>query len=150
MTSRGETITMLDDEGLPHDFTLIDVVEVEARRYAVLQPEDRDEGAVLFRVEGDKMAPVEDDAEFDKVVDVLRSLEEYDDLIIEDMGPKRPTDDDDDDDDEDEEEGLDEDEEDGEVGDEGSLDQDEDDDEEHDKDDDDEEDDDEDEEDDDW
>lgn len=135
MTSRGETITMLDDKGLPHEFTLIDVVEVEARRYAVLQPEDRDEGAVLFRVEGDKMAPVEDDAEFDKVVDVLRSSEEYDDLIIEDAGPKRPTDDDDDDDEE-EEEGLDEDEEDGQVGNEGSMDQDEDDDEEHDKDDD--------------
>ncbi len=137
MTSRGETITMLDDEGHPHDFTLIDVVEVDARRYAVLQPEDRDDGAVLFRVEGDKMAPVEDDAEFDKVVDVLRSLEEYDDLIIEDAGRERPTDDEDDDDDDDEKKGLDEDEEDGEVDDEGSIEQDEDDDEEHEEDDDD-------------
>ena len=148
MTNRGETITMLDEEGAPHDFRLIDVVEVKARRYAVLQPEDREEGAVLFRVEGDRMAPVEDDAEFDEVVDVLRSLEEYDDLIIEDARRERPVDDDDEDDDDDEEdeEGLDEDEGDPVADDEGSIDQDEDDDD----DDGDGDDDDEDEEDDDW
>ena len=84
MTSRGETITMLDDEGLPHDFTLVDVVEVDDQRYAVLQPDDPAAGAVLFRVEGETMTPVEDDDEFDRVVDALRDLEEYDDLIIED------------------------------------------------------------------
>ena len=84
MTDRGETITMLDDEGLPHDFTLVDVVEVDDQRYAVLQPDDPAAGAVLFRVEGETMTPVEDDDEFDRVVDALRDLEEYDDLIIED------------------------------------------------------------------
>ena len=84
MTSRGETITILDDEGLPHDFTLVDVVEVDDQRYAVLQPDDPAAGAVLFRVEGETMTPVEDDDEFDRVVDALRDLEEYDDLIIED------------------------------------------------------------------
>jgi putative Holliday junction resolvase len=89
MTSRGETITMLDEDGLPHDFTLIDVVEVDDRRYAVLQPEDQKAGAVLFRLEGDTMAPVEDNTEFDEVVDVLRGLEEYDGLVIEDARDER-------------------------------------------------------------
>jgi len=100
MTSRGETITMLDDEGLPHDFTLVDVVEVDDQRYAVLQPDDPAAGAVLFRVEGVTMTPVEDNDEFDRVVDALRDLEEYDDLIIEggtDEGVAEEDDDEDDD-----------------------------------------------------
>lgn len=84
MTSRGETIRLLDDEGVPHEFTLVDVVEIDDQRYAVLQPEDPAAGAVLFRVEGDTMAPVEDDDEFDRVVDALRDLEDYDDLVVED------------------------------------------------------------------
>jgi hypothetical protein len=86
MTNRGETITVIDDDGLSHDFTLVDVVEVEDQRYAVLQPEDPAAGAVLFRVEGETMTPVEDDEEYDRVVDALRDLEEYDELIIEDGG----------------------------------------------------------------
>jgi len=138
VTSRGETITMLDDEGLPHDFTLIDVVVVDDRRYAVLQPEDQDTGAVLFRLDGDRMAPIDDDAEFDQVVDALRSLGEYDDLIIEDPGPERPQDDDDhdgrdeeddeEDDGEDDEDVPDEDEDDGEEDDDDEDDDDEEDD----------------------
>ncbi len=82
MTTRGETITLLDDEGLPHDFTLIEVIELDAQRYAVLQPDVPTAGAVVFRVEGETMTPVEDDEEFDRVVDALRDLEEYDDLVI--------------------------------------------------------------------
>lgn len=83
MTRQDEIITMLDDDGHPHDFTLVEVLEVDARRYAVLQPEDGD-SAVLFRVEGEAMALVEDDTEFRRVVEALRSLDEYDDLVVED------------------------------------------------------------------
>lgn len=100
MTDRGETITVLDDEGLPHDFTLVDVVEVDDQRYAVLQPDDPAAGAVLFRVEGETMTPVEDDDEFDRVVDALRDLEEYDDLLIEDGKDDGGEEDDEEDDDE--------------------------------------------------
>jgi len=105
MTDRGETITMLDDEGLPHDFTLVDVVEVDDQRYAVLQPDDPAAGAVLFRVEGETMTPVEDDDEFDRVVDALRDLEEYDDLIIEDGTDEDAGEEDDDKDDDEEDDG---------------------------------------------
>ena len=105
MTSRGETITMLDDEGLPHDFTLVDVVEVDDQRYAVLQPDDPAAGAVLFRVEGETMTPVEDNDEFDRVVDALRDLEEYDDLIIEGGTDEDVAEEDDDEDDDEEDDG---------------------------------------------
>lgn len=77
MTERGESITLVDETGQPHEFTLVDVVEVETQRYAVLQPEDPGEGAVLFRVEGETLTPVEDEAEFERVVDALRTLEGY-------------------------------------------------------------------------
>lgn len=82
MKERGANITLLDDEGNPHEFTLVDVLEVAAQRYAVLQPEDPDEGAVLFRVEGETLLPVDDDEEFDRVVDALREIDEYDDLTV--------------------------------------------------------------------
>ena len=82
MTERGETITLLDDAGKAHEFTLVDVIEVASQRYAVLQPEDPDEGAVIFRVEGETLLPVDDDEEFDRVVDALRELDEYDDLTV--------------------------------------------------------------------
>lgn len=82
MAERGENITLLDDEGKAHEFTLVDVIEVASQRYAVLQPEDPDEGAVLFRVEGETLLPVDDDEEFDRVVDALRDLDEYDDLTV--------------------------------------------------------------------
>jgi len=101
MTNRGDTITVLDDEGLPHDFTLVDVVEVDDQRYAVLQPDDPAAGAVLFRVEGETMTPVEDDDEFDRVVDALRDLEEYDELVVEDGADGEEAEDDDDDEDDD-------------------------------------------------
>lgn len=82
MAERGENITLLDDEGKAHEFTLVDVIEVASQRYAVLQPEDPDEGAVLFRVDGETLLPVDDDEEFDRVVDALRDLDEYDDLTV--------------------------------------------------------------------
>ena len=82
MAERGENITLLDDEGKAHEFTLVDVIEVASQRYAVLQPEDPDESAVLFRVDGETLLPVNDDKEFDRVVDALRELDEYDDLTV--------------------------------------------------------------------
>ena len=89
MTQRGESITLLDDEGRSHEFTLVEVIEVASHRYAVLQPEDADEGAVLFRVEGESLTPVGDDEEFDRVVDALRELDEYDDLTVDSSPPRK-------------------------------------------------------------
>lgn len=76
-----ERVTLVDDEGHEHDFTLVDVVEIEKSRYAVLLPEeDPEEGAYVFRLETDDrgeevLVNVDDDSEFDRVVKALEEQE---------------------------------------------------------------------------
>ncbi len=48
MTERGQRITLQDEGGAAHEFTLVDVLEVEGKQYAVLQPDDPAAGAALF------------------------------------------------------------------------------------------------------
>ncbi len=79
-----DRVTLVDDEGNEHDFTLIDVVEVDQQRYALLLPEeDPEEGAYVFRLEQDAegeeiLVNVDDDAEFDRVVKALEEQEHFD------------------------------------------------------------------------
>ncbi|MDQ7844819.1 MAG: DUF1292 domain-containing protein [Armatimonadota bacterium] len=89
MTNRGTTITLLDDEGRSHAFTLVDVVEVDDRRYAVLQPQGEEGSAVLFRVEGELLTPVDEDEEFDRVVAELQETGDYDALTVVDEDDRR-------------------------------------------------------------
>lgn len=83
MTEQGEIIRVVDEDGQSHEFTLVDVLEVDAHRYALLRPEDEDEHAVIFRVEGEKLTPVDGGEEFDRVVEAIKELGEYDDLVVE-------------------------------------------------------------------
>jgi uncharacterized protein YrzB (UPF0473 family) len=67
-----DVITLLDEEGLEHEFNIVDVLEVSDQRYAVLQPvgagdDVDDDTAVIFRMEGDTLVTIDDDAEFDRV-----------------------------------------------------------------------------------
>ena len=77
-----DRVTLVDDEGNEHAFTLVDVVEVDQQRYAVLLPEeDPEEGAYVFRLETDAdgdeiLVNVEDDDEFDRVVQALETAED--------------------------------------------------------------------------
>lgn len=95
MDERGEVITLLDEEGHSHDFTLVDVIEVDERRYAVLQPvepgegEDEDAG-VIFRVEDDTLVAIEDEAEFERVVEALEATAEYDEITVPDGAGGEP------------------------------------------------------------
>lgn len=82
MNERGDQITLLDDEGKTHEFNLVDVVEVGERQYAILQPSDHDDPAVVFRVDGDTLVAVEDEAEFRTVAAAIEETAEYDDLEI--------------------------------------------------------------------
>ncbi|HEX4841587.1 MAG TPA: DUF1292 domain-containing protein [bacterium] len=81
MTERGEAITLLDENGTTHEFNLVDIVEVDGQRYAILQPEN-EEPAEVFRVEGDTLVAVEDEAEFRRVAAAIEETEEYDDVEI--------------------------------------------------------------------
>ncbi len=91
-----EVITLLDEVGHRHDFTLVDVIECDERRYAVLQPvepakdEDRD-AAVVFRVEDDTLVAIDDEAEFDRVVQALEATETYDGVTRVNGGGDEPS-----------------------------------------------------------
>ena len=98
MTKHRETVSLVDDQGNEHDFNIVDVIEVAERRYAILQPAEGGEEAVIFRVEDDEtLTTVEDDEEFARVAAALQDLEEYDEVELAD-------DDETDEDEEDEEE----------------------------------------------
>jgi len=91
VTEANEVFTLLDDAGRPQDFTLVDVVEVDQQRYAVLQPVagaippaipwDRD-AAMVFRVENDTLVAIEDEAELERVVEALEATDAYDDITV--------------------------------------------------------------------
>ncbi|OPZ61977.1 MAG: hypothetical protein BWY85_02237 [Firmicutes bacterium ADurb.Bin506] len=100
-------VTLVDEDGHEQDFAIDEIVEIDEVRYAVLIPvecyenEDEEvcEDAVIMRVEVDDdgeeyLADIEDEEEFERVVEVLESFDD------DEAGEG---DDDDDDDDEDEE-----------------------------------------------
>ena len=79
--------TLVDEDGHRHEFTLIEVIEVDQRRYAVLQPVDAAEDeaeaeAVIFRVENDTLVTIEDDAEIERVVEALEAMDVYDNVTV--------------------------------------------------------------------
>lgn len=70
MGENEDVITLLDEEGVEHEFSIVDVLEVSEQRYAILQPLESGEEpdtAVIFRMEGDALVTIEDDAEFERV-----------------------------------------------------------------------------------
>lgn len=81
MPEPGELITLQDDEGQLHEFSLVDVVEVDAHRYAVLEPASGDP-AVIFRLEDDTLVTIEDDAEFERVLAVLQTSVDYAEVTL--------------------------------------------------------------------
>lgn len=80
-------ITLVDEDGREHRFNLLNVLEVEGLKYAVMLPEvpeeDEDEEAVIFRIDADEageevLVDIEDDEEFAKVCEVLEDMYEED------------------------------------------------------------------------
>ena len=74
-----ELITLLDENGVEHEFSLVDILDVDQRRYAVLQPVvagEESESAVIFRMEEDEtLVTIEDDAEFERVRQAFEAAE---------------------------------------------------------------------------
>ena len=82
-------VVLVDEEGHEHRFNLLDIVEVEGAKYAVMVPENQstatneeEEEAVIFRIETDEngeevLMDIEDDDEFIKVREVLDEMYEY-------------------------------------------------------------------------
>ncbi|MBU3111863.1 DUF1292 domain-containing protein [Clostridium lacusfryxellense] len=69
-------ITMLDEDGEKIDFELIEIIELDEKKYALLAPIGEDDDAFVYKIEvidgKEQYIAVEDEEEFERV------LEEYD------------------------------------------------------------------------
>lgn len=78
-------LTLTDEEGAEHEFQVLDVIELEGKMYAILQPVGAEEDeAIILRVEQDPdgnevLMSIDDDDEWDRVA------EAYDTLLFEEM-----------------------------------------------------------------
>lgn len=88
-----EVITLVDEEGEEHDFEVIDVIEVEGEKYAILLPvlegeedaeaetedeEDSDEAIILKFAQDEEgnefLVDIEDDEEWEKVAGIWEEM----------------------------------------------------------------------------
>ena len=91
-----DVVTLLDEDGVEHEFSVVDVLEVDQRRYAVLQPVvggEESETAVIFRMEDDTLVTIEDDAEFERVRQAFEAVdaESPDDHPVPTEGQSEPS-----------------------------------------------------------
>lgn len=79
-----DVLILVDEDDVEHPFQMIDMVEVEGKKYAVLTPmeegSDEDE-AIILRIEEDEngeevLYDIEDDEEWEKVVDIWNDSQE--------------------------------------------------------------------------
>ena len=85
-----ETLVLIDDTGMEHEFEVEAFLEVDEERYAVLIPisEDYEDEAVIMRFGQDEngeevLFDIESDEEWERVADVYEgyaSAEEYEEL----------------------------------------------------------------------
>lgn len=83
-----EVIVLTDEEGNEHEFTIVQVIKVDEKDYAILVPlhgEEEEEEAVILRIDQengeDVLIEIEDEEEFERVAEAWEELldeEEYD------------------------------------------------------------------------
>ena len=79
-----DVLILVDEEDQEHPFQMIDMVEVDDNKYAVLVPleegSDEDEAIILKIVEDENgeevLYDIEDDEEWEKVVDIWNDSQE--------------------------------------------------------------------------
>jgi uncharacterized protein YrzB (UPF0473 family) len=75
-----EVVTLIDEDGKEHDFTVVDIIEVEGSEYAILLPADEEtDEAVILKFDKDEddneiLVDIEDDEEWEKVADAWEEL----------------------------------------------------------------------------
>ena len=75
MTEQEEVITLIDEEGTEHDFTVVDIINVDESEYAILLPvEEENDEAIILKFTNDEegnelLVDIEDDEEWEKVAD---------------------------------------------------------------------------------
>jgi len=95
---RDDLVVLTDEDGKDHEFSVIDIVQVDGRDYAILSPMDdsledqegEDEDIiVIFRMETDEkgedvLVEIEDDEEWEKVAETWEDMLEEEDIDSED------------------------------------------------------------------
>jgi putative Holliday junction resolvase len=77
-----DIVTLVDEDGKEHEFTVVDIIEVDEKEYALLMPvegegtEEDSEDVLVLRFEDDSLVMIEDEQEFNKVVAYLEELGE--------------------------------------------------------------------------
>lgn len=79
-----DVLILIDEDDQEHPFQMIDMVEVDGSRYAVLVPQEEgaeeDEAIILKIVEDENgeevLYDIEDDEEWEKVVDIWNDSQE--------------------------------------------------------------------------
>jgi uncharacterized protein YrzB (UPF0473 family) len=89
MEDQVESFILVDDEGVEHEFVLVDVIEVDGQEYAILDPvsdddSDEESDAVVLKIGKDDkgediLFDIEDDDEWEKVVDAWQEMLEQED-----------------------------------------------------------------------
>ena len=80
MTEEDEVVTLVDEEGAEHDFTVIDIIEVEGAEYAIMLPVDEEDNeAIILKFSKDEegnelLVDIEDDAEWEKVSEAWEEM----------------------------------------------------------------------------
>lgn len=83
-------ISLMDENGVESEFEIILTLEAEGKEYAVLVPMEEEEAdeALVFRIdkdeEGEILVPLEDDQEYQIVLDVYNTLMEEEGLNYDD------------------------------------------------------------------
>ncbi len=80
MTEQDEIITLVDEEGAEHDFTVVDIINVDQCEYAILLPvEEENDEAIILKFSHDEegnelLVDIEDDEEWEKVADAWEEM----------------------------------------------------------------------------
>ncbi|MCL6447123.1 MAG: DUF1292 domain-containing protein [Armatimonadetes bacterium] len=85
MDESPEVLTLIDEDGEEQDFAILDIVELEGSRYAILLPldeegEEEDEGeAIILKYAKDEegneiLTDIEDDEEWERVADAWEEM----------------------------------------------------------------------------
>jgi uncharacterized protein YrzB (UPF0473 family) len=80
MNDEMETIVLMDEDGTEHEFEIVDVIELDGDRFAILAPVDSEEDAIVLKITKDEDGEdvLEDltDEEFAKVEDYWNDMME--------------------------------------------------------------------------
>ncbi|WP_418792294.1 DUF1292 domain-containing protein [Phosphitispora sp. TUW77] len=86
MTEETEVLMLTDEEGNEHEFSVIDIIEIDGSEYAILLPveegdNEEDGEAIILRIDKDDegneiLVDIEDDEEWEKVADTWASMVE--------------------------------------------------------------------------